>query len=142
LFWVHFPDSKPIDNSRDIRQGQRNLGRCDRTTNRADWNLIKRVINQSTIRLVLGTLKPFKAAGTDEIVPALLQQGEELIFPYLCRIYRACLAYGFIPTVWRLVKVTFISKPGKIDYTEAKAYRPISLSLFLLKTGETGRKAY
>jgi hypothetical protein len=28
------------------------------------------------------------------------------------------------------------SKPGKLDYTEAKAYRPISLSSFLLKTME------
>jgi hypothetical protein len=32
--------------------------------------------------------------------------------------------------------VTFIPKPGKLDYTEAKAYRPISLSSFLLKTIE------
>jgi hypothetical protein len=72
---VHYPDSKPIDNSRDNRQGQQNLGRCDRTTHRADWNLVKRVINQSRIRWALSTLKPFKAAGTKEIVPALLQQG-------------------------------------------------------------------
>jgi hypothetical protein len=46
------------------------------------------------------------------------------------------MAYGFIPTAWRQVKVTFIPKPGKLDYTEAKAYRPISLSSFLLKTME------
>jgi hypothetical protein len=32
--------------------------------------------------------------------------------------------------------VTFILKPGKLDYTEAKVYRPISLSSFLLKTME------
>jgi hypothetical protein len=92
------------------------------------------VINQSRIRWALGRLKPFKAAGADEIVPALLQQGGEQIFPH--RIYRACLAYGFIPTVWRQVKVTFIPKPGKLDYTEAKAHRPISLSSFLLKIME------
>jgi hypothetical protein len=35
---------------------------------------------------------------------------------------------------WRQVKVTFIPKPGKLDYTEAKAYRLINLSSFLLKT--------
>jgi hypothetical protein len=46
------------------------------------------------------------------------------------------MAYGFIPMSWRQVKVTFIQKPGKLDYTEAKAYRPISLSSFLLKTME------
>jgi hypothetical protein len=32
--------------------------------------------------------------------------------------------------------VTFIPKPGKVDYTEAKAYRPFSLSSFLLKMVE------
>jgi hypothetical protein len=46
------------------------------------------------------------------------------------------MAYGFIPTAWKQVKVTFITKPGKLDYTEAKAYRPISLSSFLLKKME------
>jgi hypothetical protein len=134
LFRVHFPHSKPIDDSCGNRQGQQNLGNCDRIMHMADWNLAKSVINQSRIRWALGTLKPFKAAGTGEIVPALLPQDEELIAPLLCRIYRACLAYGFIPTAWRQVKVTFIPKQGKLDYIEAKAYRPISLSSFLLKT--------
>jgi hypothetical protein len=46
------------------------------------------------------------------------------------------MAYGFIPMAWRQVKVAFIPKPGKYDYTEAKAYHPISLSSFLLKTME------
>jgi hypothetical protein len=46
------------------------------------------------------------------------------------------MAYGFIPMAWRQVKVTFIPKHGKSDYTEAKVYRPISLSSFLLKTME------
>jgi hypothetical protein len=32
--------------------------------------------------------------------------------------------------------VTFIPKPGKLDYTEATVYRPISLSSFLLKIME------
>jgi hypothetical protein len=68
----------------------------------------------------LNTFKPFKSAGTDGIVPALLQHGADLLVPHLCRIYRACMAYGFIPMSWRQVKVTFIPKPGKLDYTEAK----------------------
>jgi len=34
------------------------------------------------------------------------------------------------------VKVTFITKHGKTNYTEAMAYRPISLSPFTLKTKE------
>jgi hypothetical protein len=80
--------------------------------------------------------RPFKSAGTDGIVRALLQQGMEDLVPHLCRIFRAYMAYGFIPMVWRLVKVTFIPKPGKLDYTKANTYCPISLLSFLLKTME------
>jgi hypothetical protein len=94
------------------------------------------MINQSSIRWALSTLKPFKSVGTDRIVPALLQQGAEHIVPHLCCIFRISMAYGFIPTAWRQVKVMFILKPGKLDYTEANAYRPISLSSFLLNTME------
>jgi hypothetical protein len=46
------------------------------------------------------------------------------------------MAYGFIPAVWRKVKVTVIPKSGELDYTQANAYRPENLSPFLLKTME------
>jgi hypothetical protein len=46
------------------------------------------------------------------------------------------MAYGFIPMSWRQLKVTFIPKPGKLDYTEANDYLPISLLSFLLKIME------
>jgi hypothetical protein len=55
---------------------------------------------------------------------------------HLCRIFRACMAYGFIPIGWRQVKVTFIPKSGKLDYTKANAYHSISLLSFLLKRME------
>jgi hypothetical protein len=97
LFRVHFPDSKLIDDSED-GQDQQNLDVCDRINNRGDWELAKRVINQSKIRWALNTFKPFISAGTDEIVTALLQQGAEHLVPHLCRIFRACIAYEFIPT--------------------------------------------
>jgi hypothetical protein len=76
---------------------------------------------------VPGTFKPLKSAGTDESVPALLQQGMEHLVPHLCRIFRACLAYGFTAMAWWQVKVTFTQKHRKFHYNEDKAYRPISL---------------
>jgi hypothetical protein len=51
LFRVYFPDSKLIDNSRDKKQGQQNLDRCDRTTNRADWT---RAVQESFWKSVPG----------------------------------------------------------------------------------------
>jgi hypothetical protein len=94
------------------------------------------VINQSKIRWALSTFKALKSEGTDGIVRALLQQEVEHLVPYLCRIFRACKTHGFIHTAWRQVKVIFLPKPGKLDYTEAKAYRPIILSPSLLKRME------
>jgi hypothetical protein len=66
----------------------------------------------------------------DRIFPAFLQEGQEILVPYLVRIH-ACLATGYVPTAWRQVKVVFIPKPGR-----PKDYRPISLTSFLLKTIE------
>jgi hypothetical protein len=44
-FRAHFPHSKMTDDSYE-GEGQENLGICERITNRGDWNLATRVINQ------------------------------------------------------------------------------------------------
>jgi hypothetical protein len=71
LFSVHFPDTKRLDDSGD-GQDQQNLGVCGCRTNKGDWDLAKRVIIQSKIRWAISTFKPFKSAGTDEIILVLL----------------------------------------------------------------------
>ena len=48
----------------------------------------------------------------------------------------ACLATGYVPAIWRQVKVVFIPKPGRNIYSGPRDYRPISLTLFLLKAVE------
>jgi hypothetical protein len=70
---------------------------------------------------VISKLRAFKLAGPDEIAPALLQQGGNYLTTHTCQIFRACLARGYISTAWRQVKVRFIPKPGKANYTKAKA---------------------
>ena len=100
LFRVHFPDSKLI-NDLDKGQGQQNPGTCKSRMNRADWNLAKDIINQSKIRWALNTFRPFKSAGTAGTVLALWQHGGEFLVSHLCCIYRACMAYAFIPMAWR-----------------------------------------
>jgi hypothetical protein len=54
----------------------------------------------------------------------------------ICHVLIACLARGYIPKAWRLVKATFILKAGKANYTEAEAYPSINPSSFMLKTIE------
>jgi hypothetical protein len=79
---------------------------------------------------------PYKCPGVDDIFPALLQRGREVVVPYLVRIFRACLVTGYIPAIWRQVQVVFIPKPGRNTYSGPRDYRPISLTSFLLKTME------
>jgi hypothetical protein len=93
---------------------QQNLDTSRGRTKRADWDLAKVLITQSRIKWALDTFKPYKSAKTDGTVPALLQHGTELLVPHLCHIYRACMAYGFIPMAWRHVKVIFIKNPGNL----------------------------
>jgi hypothetical protein len=72
----------------------------------------------------------------DGVFPALLQKGQEILIPYLIRIFRSCLATGFVPAIWRQVKVVFIPKPGRSSYCGPKDFRHLSLTSFLLKTME------
>lgn len=135
LFKVHFPGSKVL-NQTGIEQESSNTIGTKYRTNRDDWLLAKSVINQSKIKWAIGTFKPFKSPGSDGIIPAFLQQGINLLTSPLCYIFRACLAFGYIPKAWRQVNIVFIPKPGRENYTEEKAFRPISLTSFLLKTLE------
>jgi hypothetical protein len=68
-------------------------------------------------------------------VPAQVQQGNEHLVVHLGHIFRASLARGYKPEACRQVKATFIPKSRKtnINYTKAKAYHPVNLSLFTLK---------
>jgi hypothetical protein len=84
----------------------------------------------------ISTFRPFKSATTNGIVPALLQHGVEHLALHLCRIFRACLACGYIPKVLRQTRVTFIPKPRKPSYTEGKACCSISMSSFISKMME------
>jgi len=52
------------------------------------------------------------------------------------RIFHACLATGYVPAMWCQVKVVFIPKPGRNSYCGPKDFRPIILTLYLLKTME------
>ncbi|XP_011313404.1 uncharacterized protein [Fopius arisanus] len=78
----------------------------------------------------------YKSPGPDGIYPALLQKGGPQLLQRLLPTLRASLALGHVPYKWREVRVVFIPKPGKCSYDNAKSFRPISLSSFLLKTLE------
>ena len=100
--------------------------------------LSKSIIREDLIIRAMDSFKPFKSPGPDGIRPCLLHYAikDSSFVALLCKVYQACLIYGYVPSVWREARVVFIPKPGKKDYSEVKSFRPISLTSFFLKSLE------
>ena len=98
--------------------------------------ILSKIVNDTTVREAIRKFSPYKSPGTDEIYPALLQRGLDLLLPYLIKIFKLSLRTGRLAKQWLSIKTVFIPKPGKIDYTVAKSFRPISLMSFVVKTME------
>ena len=77
-----------------------------------------------------------KSPGPDGLKPAIFPHLPDNFINYLEFIYRSCVCFSFTPTKWKDTRLIFIPKPGKKEYNTAKAYRPISLSNYFLKTLE------
>ena len=85
-------------------------------TNCLAWQVSAKIVSYRRVEWAIYSFAPYKIPGMDGIFPALLQEGREVLNPYLIRIFRACLATGYVPTIWRQVKVVFIPKPGRNSY--------------------------
>jgi len=98
--------------------------------------VVARIITYHRVEWAIGSFAPYKSPGMGGIFMALLQKGREILIPYLIMIFRACLATGYVPALWRQAKVLFIPKPVRNSYCGPRDFGPISLTSFLLKTME------
>jgi len=128
LLPTHFPTSDAIEG------GVVSPAAC--RANRLDCQVAVKVITYQRVAWAIDTFAPYKSPGVDGIFPALLQEGREVLIPHLVKIFHACLATGYVPRIWRQVKVVFIPKPGRNTYCGPTDFRPISFTSFLLKTME------
>lgn len=71
--------------------------------------------------------KAHKAPGVSQIPNLILQTGLPKLLPYLHCLFNACIRLAYHPCLYKLANTLVLRKPGKEDYTEAKAYRPIAL---------------
>ena len=94
---------------------------------------IKEIVNKTTVTEALKSFKPFKSPGEDGIHPIMIQKVLHLVEPYITNLYRESIRQKRPASCWLNIKAVFIPKPGKTDYNNAKSFRPISLSSFLLK---------
>lgn len=126
----HFPNCADIvEDDDEIYPDPTNFNQIDLTD-------IDETITYDKIEQVIDNFGAFKSPGEDDIFPALLQAGKDIIIPRLITLFKASIKLKYIPRKWRGTKVIFIPKPGKGNYSEPGAYRPISLMSFILKTLE------
>jgi hypothetical protein len=67
------------------------------------------------------------APGISGISWDLLKRGWPHCDDLLTNIYSACIRLGHHPSRWKEATVVVIPKPNKVDYSQPKAHRPISL---------------
>lgn len=132
LLKAHFPASTVLGPQWRLNVPAARLSR----PSSEEWKRATEITRPHKIRWAITKFQPFKSPGPDSILPILLQRGLDILTGYLCRIFKACLAWGYIPMAWRSVRVVFLPKVGRSTDFTPKSYRPISLSSFLLKTLE------
>ena len=93
-------------------------------------------VTEDRVKRSIASFGPKKAAGPDDLQPMVLQNFGDSTIKHLVQVFKAVLRTGYTPRAWRVMKVVFLPKAGKDDYGVAKAYRPITLSNFLLKALE------
>lgn len=125
LLDTHFPGNVSLCRSeRPIRFGIAELD---------DGETIDNIVSHDRIHWAVSSFEPYKSPGFDEVYPVMLQKAWCILHEYITVAFKASLKMGYIPKLWQSVRVTFIPKTGKKDYTQPKSFRPISLTSFLLK---------
>jgi hypothetical protein len=82
------------------------------------------------IECCLMKTKPWKAAGSDRQVWPYMKESVR-------RLFQTFLDTGTLPQQWRTATIISLKKPNKDDYTQSKAWRPVSLLSTLGKLLET-----
>ncbi len=126
LLKTHFPEGRLEDGDAILDYDLVELTGMEKTG-------VHQYITTQKIEAVFASFGDYKSPGPDELPPIAMKnlntRGRELV----CRLYKLSICTGHVPRLWRVMKVVFLPKAGKADYAVAKAYRPITLSNFILK---------
>ncbi|CDO77096.1 hypothetical protein BN946_scf184473.g40 [Trametes cinnabarina] len=84
-------------------------------------------ITNTQVRRAISALRAFKAPGPDSIPNEVYKHCADTLTPVLGTLFRATFVLHYYPDRWKLSDTVVLQKPGKADYTIAKAWRPIAL---------------
>nr|VWO96319.1 Uncharacterized protein [Ganoderma boninense] len=84
-------------------------------------------ISNLQVQRAIAALRAFKAPGPDGIPNEVYIHCRELLTPLLGTLFRATFHLRYYPAAWQISDTIVLRKPGKTDYTTAKAHRPIAL---------------
>ena len=132
LMKEHFPDAVSIAGRLNPADPVPMAGRHPYPVlvDQPDW------IDDRRVRDALSSFGLDKAPGPDGIKPIVLKNLPDSAINILQRVFAAMIDLHYTPALWRKSEIVFIPKPGKTDYSEIRAYRPISLMSFFFKTLE------
>ena len=84
-------------------------------------------ISDAQVLRAIKKLKSYKAPGPDGISNSIFTHCTELLVLWLGKLFRATFHLQYLPSTWKIYDTMVTCKPGKPDYSLAKAHRPVAL---------------
>lgn len=84
-------------------------------------------ITEDQIYRAIERLKPYKAPGKSGIPNVVLKKTAKMIVPIITPLFKATFRLKYFPQERKDSTIIVMRKPGKKDYAEPSAYRPIAL---------------
>ncbi|KAJ6573132.1 hypothetical protein DFH09DRAFT_852991, partial [Mycena vulgaris] len=85
-------------------------------------------VTDDLVRRAIGRMKAYKATYPDSEPNCVFTEAANLIVPFIGPIYRSLDELQHYPKGWADVLSLVLRKPGKPNYADPSAYRPIVLS--------------
>ena len=98
----------------------------------SDWELAQWICAEDTVRWAISTFDPFKAPGTGDIFPELLQKGLDLLSSYPGETLSS------VPSIWAHTWMLVSGQSGFHAFEAARLEAHQSDILFLQDNGKTG----
>lgn len=96
------------------------------TDNLTQHNLCQTITAEEVYR-TLRRVKPDKCPGKDEILNRFLKAMGDPFIQALTELINACWRMEYFPGQLKQARIIVLKKPGKSDYSEPGAWRPIDL---------------